>query len=135
MTLKTACPKPVSPPPAKPRRVKRKNVKRHKREWIRAYHSAERCEFVRSLPCIACGWTPSENAHTVGGGMGRKSDYSCVAPLCKAHHQKLHTLGSKTFESNYLFGALEQYAKETEAAWQAFSASKSHISEREGRAK
>lgn len=40
----------------------------------------------------------SENAHTEGGGAGRKADARTIANVCKAHHTlldgSLHRLGS-----------------------------------------
>ncbi|MDB4893172.1 MAG: hypothetical protein JWL61_5027 [Gemmatimonadetes bacterium] len=63
--------------------VKRRNTKRKAREFERAYGSKERVEWVKSLPCCWCGAVgESQNAHTVGGGAGRKADYDTIAPLC-----------------------------------------------------
>lgn len=69
-------------------RVKRVNAKRKAANFARAYGSAERVAFVRSLPCAACGLVGySENAHVggAGKGAGRKSDADQIAPLCGPH--------------------------------------------------
>jgi hypothetical protein len=51
-------------------------------EFARIYGSKERVEWIKSLPCVGCGATPSDNAHTVSGGKGRKADAETIAPLC-----------------------------------------------------
>lgn len=58
--------------------------------------------WIRSLPCAACGMTPSEAAHTGNAGMSIKaSDFSCV-PLCSDCHtagaDSYHKLGKQEFE-------------------------------------
>lgn len=62
------------------------NRKRKAREFARAYHSKARVEFVKSLPCAACGVVGySENAHvppTGEAGAGYRADYRFIAPLC-----------------------------------------------------
>lgn len=151
---------PVSPPPAKPRRVKRKNVKRSKREWERAYGSKQRVEWVKSQPCVACWKTPCENAHIVTGGMGRKADYDQIVPLCRYHHRVLHNEGLYIASQLWHRTSLVEDAAHTAREWRRvsgepepptaldrkaaeyfalkpswLSASKPHISEREGRAK
>lgn len=77
-------------------RVRVRNVGRHKTEWARAYHSAARVAFVKSLPCSACGFDGfplRENAHTFSGGTGRKADYETIIPLCKPCHTRQHNVG------------------------------------------
>lgn len=56
-------------------------------EFARIYGSKERMEFVKSLPCAACGVVGySENAHLLGsGGLSRKAGYETIAPLCGVH--------------------------------------------------
>lgn len=83
------------PKPRKP--VKKVNAKRKASEFARCYHSRERVRFVKSLGCIYCtalspffGLTTCgkcDNAHTVTDGMGRKSDYTSIVPLCRVHHR------------------------------------------------
>ena len=129
------CPKPVSPPPAKPRRVKRKNVKRSTKAWKAAFHSAERVQFVASMGCEVArdgGCLGAvQNHHTKNGGMGLKASYTTIIPLCAAHHAQIHQIGKVRFMQCHALN-LSEAARQTELAW--LSASKSHISEREGRA-
>lgn len=61
-------------------------------------------QWIRSLPCAACGIEPAgEAAHTGSdGGMSQKSsDYSCV-PLCSDCHTQApdayHRVGKAAFE-------------------------------------
>jgi hypothetical protein len=89
-------------------------------EWERKYHSLERVMFVNTLPCIACGLEESQNAHTRTGGMGRKSDYTTIVPLCDDHHREHHA-GAKSFAARYKLD-LAREALVTEAKWLAFSA-------------
>ncbi len=88
----TIAPKsPCSASPLKTRGpVKPRNDARRKREFLRAYGSVERVEFVRSLACaghvVLLGETflprgGCHNAHTVTGGAGRKANADTIAPL------------------------------------------------------
>lgn len=101
-----------------------KNVKRSADEFTRCYHSDERVEFVKSLPCVVAGCDkPSENAHIEGDGAGRKASYTKVAPICGGHHRtrkdSLHSLGREEFEGTHLvdLGAL---ALDTERCWRRY---------------
>lgn len=75
------------------------NRERRKAETERAYGPPERRAWVKTLPCIVCGETPSDNAHIEGGGMGRKADADRIVPLCRRHHtdgpDSFHALGSQ----------------------------------------
>lgn len=77
-------------------RVRPINRERRDREFARCYGSEERVLSIKALPCSVPGCTnrPCENAHTVGGGMGRKAGWETVAPLCRSHHRRFHELGS-----------------------------------------
>jgi hypothetical protein len=77
-----------------PRKV---NPKRRKSEFARCYHSRQRVRWVKSLPCLVCASIspllihctgPSDNAHTVTDGMGRKAGYDTIVPLCRSHHRR-----------------------------------------------
>lgn len=57
------------------------------------YHSKARVAWMQAQPCVVCGVTPSENAHVIGGGAGRKADATCIIPLCKTHHALQHQKG------------------------------------------
>lgn len=86
-------------------------------EFARIYGSKARVEWVKDQPCVVCGFVPSENAHIVTGGMGRKADFDTIIPLCRFDHRVLHRFGRRPCES--LTGkTLEQLAAQTEAAWQ-----------------
>lgn len=84
--------------------------------------SVERVAFVKSLPCIAAHARdcdgPIENTHTIGGGMGRRSDADHIVPCCRRHHHELHTAGKPFFEMHRCVN-LRACAAETERAWQA----------------
>lgn len=103
---------------------KARNPKRRAKEFVRCYHSAERVEFVKSLPCLVCGprtCVPIENAHIVGDGMGRKAGYDTIVPLCKELHATLHRIGCATFERNHGVFLVEGAAR-TEYLWQQHAA-------------
>ena len=99
---------------------KASNPARKVREFARAYGSKVRCEWVRSLPCCVpgCAAGPSENAHVIGGGMGRKASANLIAPMCSGHHRWLHQYG--TLEFMAMYGVhLVTAARECDALWQA----------------
>lgn len=75
------------------KRVPRKKKDRSPNEFARVYGSTRRVEFVKALPCISCSATPCENAHIRGGGVGRKSGYADIVPLCPACHRLQHQKG------------------------------------------
>jgi hypothetical protein len=114
--------------PSTRRAIPKRNAKRRKSEFARCYGSKERVEFVKSLPCLTCGWVPSENAHIKGDGAGRKAHYTEVVPLCgytymEGCHQMLHRMGRGGFDGFEMHFRidLEKAAAETHAAWIAFS--------------
>ena len=63
-----------------------KKKPRSKAERLRIYGPPGRVEFVKSLPCAACGVVGySENAHVPPkgeAGTGYKADYRFIVPLC-----------------------------------------------------
>src|SRR3954467_3732320 len=86
------------PKPRKP--VKRVNAKRKASEFRRCYHSTERVEWAKSLPCVASGVLGNiENVHVVGDGAGRKSDYTNIVPLTRELHRQLHRIGAESFQA------------------------------------
>ncbi len=117
--------------PKRGARIAARNPKRHKTNWARAYHSAARVAFVKSLPCVACGHEPPArcvNAHTYSGGMGRKADYLTIVPLCAPCHVRQHAQGwNVTLSRNAQYQTIQKpndllaaLAADTEAKWQAF---------------
>lgn len=68
---------------------KRRRSRQHLRdEYARKYGSEERVQAIKAMPCCVpgCDSTPCDNAHIKGGGMGRKSDWTHIANLCRFHH-------------------------------------------------
>jgi hypothetical protein len=83
---KKSYPKRSSKPIARKARPRKRNPARKAREFARTYHSVERVEFVKGMPCAACGVVGySENAHLPPkgeAGAGYKADYRFIAPMC-----------------------------------------------------
>lgn len=54
---------------------------------------------VRESPCLICGTTPSDPHHLriVGHqrGLGIKNGDDFTVPLCRKHHEELHSFGSE----------------------------------------
>ena len=67
-------------------------------------------DFVRQLPCVACGKAaPSDAAHVrtgTDGGVGMKPGDRYAVPLCAACHAKQHRVGELTFWSALRFDPL-----------------------------
>ncbi len=93
-----------------------KRKQRTASEFARIYGSRARVAWVKSLPCLVCAGTPSENAHTANGGLSRKADADTIVPLCSTHHRRLHSDGVRTFERVYGLDLAEE-AVAVEAAW------------------
>jgi hypothetical protein len=101
------------------KRSRMKPRKRSAEEFARIYGSEERVEWVKAQPCVVpgCPFRPIENAHIKNGGMGRKSDYQNIVPLCQPHHLLLHNTGKPS-----MWGIdLEAAAAETEAKWKLYA--------------
>lgn len=77
--------------------------------------------WIRTLPCLVCGRTGADAAHTGSdGGMSLKaSDYSCVS-LCREHHtmrsDSYHYLGRGAFERRHCLN-LVQTVKVLNVQW------------------
>lgn len=120
---------PYSTIPKQKKRPKASNPKRRAKEFARCYHSVERVEWVKARPCQVClKIGVSENAHTIGGGAGRKAGYETIAALCGRHqwadefvvgcHGQLHALGPRLFQERYRVD-LAQLAATLQAKWRA----------------
>ena len=105
---------------------KARDKERKARDFARKYGSEERCFYVATLHCVVpdCshrGWM--ENAHTVGGGIGRKANAETVVPCCARHHRtgadSLHNLQPEAFEAAHGV-LLEVAADDTETSWQLY---------------
>jgi hypothetical protein len=103
------------------KQVKRRNAKRRQTEFARCYHSKARVQWVKARACLVANAQcrqPIENAHVTDDGtkgMGRKSGFACIAPLCRFHHFELHIIGPE-FESRYGV-SLAFAAAQTQLAW------------------
>ena len=97
---------------------------RTKAERERVYGPEERGDWLRSHPCLACGFLPTEVCHVKNGGMSRKGDASQTVPLCHAHHMESHR-GVKSFESRHAYMlshlTLVEWAAWYENAWRRFA--------------
>jgi hypothetical protein len=122
--LETACPKPAPREKRARKPVRRRNKKRYSANWLRAYGSPERAEFVNARPCVGCLTDERlrENHHIKTGGKGRKADAKFIVALCAACHDDLHQHGRQSLEERYAID-LEVEAAATEARWLAFQRS------------
>jgi len=56
--------------------------------------------FIRTLPCLRCGSSPSQACHIRlkgGGGMGMKPGDDKTLPYCHVCHNFQHSVGEKAF--------------------------------------
>lgn len=116
-----ARPEPRRKPLARGTTIRKRNPKRRQSELMRAYGPPARREWIRSLPCEVepCDTGARvEQAHTKGGGAGRKADACWIIPLCRTHHRELHSIGKVHFECRYAID-LDSTAENIEAHWQA----------------
>lgn len=76
-----------------------------KRKPIR---DAKHLKFVGGLPCLVCDSEPTDAHHIrkgSDGGVGLKPSDSFTVPLCRAHHQDIHSKGEQTFFGKRLAAA------------------------------
>lgn len=60
--------------------------------------SEDYLDYIRSLPCRICDFNPVDPHHVETGGVGMKgSDFTAI-PLCRKHHDELHSGGKETFQ-------------------------------------
>lgn len=100
-------------PLARKTRINPVNAERKAENHKRAYGGKHRIEWMKSLPCVACGYhgpTLREVAHVTTGGMGRKADADQTVPLCPPCHRTQHDHGWAAL------GVTAEWARET-AAW------------------
>ncbi|WP_250188277.1 DUF968 domain-containing protein [Escherichia coli] len=58
---------------------------------------------IKTQPCACCGMPADDPHHLIGhgqGGMGTKAHDLFVLPLCRKHHDELHT-DTVAFEEKY----------------------------------
>ena len=117
--------KPDAKPLKRSGRPKARNAKRKASEFARCYHSKERVEFVKSLPCFATGIRgKSDNAHVTrdgSEGMGRKGGYRCIAPLTREAH-RLWDTNPVRFTERYGEFDGEAMAAWTQREWERHAA-------------
>ena len=106
--------------------VKKVNRARKNREWLRAYGSKERVQWVQAQPCCVTAYYAIhrdliDNVHIETGGTGRKADADSVVAMCRDHHRFLHTVGRETFEKSYGL-KLADDARKLKKRWLEFSA-------------
>ena len=89
---------------------------RKRAEWLRAYHSEARVEWMRQQPCSGCGRGPCETHHITTGGVGRKADYHLTIPLCAGCHRAWHQLGWVTVCREWDLNPLTE-ARRIQALW------------------
>ena len=92
--------------------MKRSPIKR-KRKKVDPQVVGVQAGWCRDQPCLVCGnrWrTEAHHVRTKGAG-GKDSD--CV-PLCPYHHDKVHTMGRKTFEEEFLVDLTREAEKAAE---------------------
>lgn len=88
-------------------------------EWLRAYGSEDRVEWMRAQPSIISGKRPSVNAHTRNGGISRKADANTIVPITDEEHRLVHQHGWSYF--GLTPDQLDEHAAETERRWLAHS--------------
>lgn len=68
------------------------------------FHSAERVEFFRNLPCEVTGiqeYGEVVNMHTKGGGVGRRGSYTSIVPGYWRVHTDFDEMPEDKFEARY----------------------------------
>jgi len=64
------------------------------------YNDAKYLAYIRSQPCIVCGFDGGCHPHHILSGSGKRNNDYFTVPLCSYHHtgdEGIHTVGAKTF--------------------------------------
>jgi hypothetical protein len=74
-------------------------------------HDTKHLQFVRQLPCIICGSSPSDAAHIkmgdarvskpISSNIGMKADDRFTLPMCRRHHERSHQVPEREFWEYY----------------------------------
>ena len=81
----------------------------------KTFRSEKYLQFVRSLPCCACGTNLEVEAHhTEGGGKGLKGSDGFAIPLCTLHHRMHDALGKISFYKEFHLDRWELVARTLE---------------------
>jgi len=83
----------------------RTNTKRRANNFVLAYGSEERVEWMHGMEC-ACSSYPMctfriEVAHVISKKPNGRGGPDDTVPLCDFHHRTLHSLGIDTFQERY----------------------------------
>lgn len=64
-----------------------------KRGYVGRIENRKHLDWVKTLPCVACG-VPADDPHHIVSvgfkGMGTKTPDYWAIPLCRTHHDELH---------------------------------------------
>ncbi len=96
--------------------MNKRTAKARRLEWLRAYGSQDRVEFIQRLPSVVSGKSPCVNAHVRTGGTGRKADAVWIVPLTSVEHDELHRIGMSSFEGKHGVN-LRALAVQTQEWW------------------
>lgn len=59
-------------------------------------------DYIKTLPCMACGQMPTDPAHVTSVGAGGDDVAVNVMPLCRQHHTEQHSKGWSHMVKNYI---------------------------------
>ena len=80
---------------------RRKEIRDHR--FRLQFHSVERVDFIRHLPCEVTGgeaYGEVVNAHCQGGGVGRRVTYKSIVPLWWSVHNDFDTMPEAKFKQS-----------------------------------
>lgn len=78
---------------------------------LQTLKSKKNLDYIKTLPCVICGRTPTDPDHVKTRGAGGGDQLSNINPLCRACHITRHTIGIKTFLNKYYTVILENRKK------------------------
>jgi len=88
--------------------------RKRKRERYERDFGLEKAAWIRTLPCLGCGRTPSEAAHAKSRGAGGTAAH--LVPLCHKCHREQHQVGILTFQSAHRLNLIDE-AAHYDRAW------------------
>jgi hypothetical protein len=94
-------------------RIAPANKKRRAKRYRETF-GLEKAAWVRTLPCLGCGRTPSEAAHAKSRGAGGTAAH--LVPLCHRCHREQHQVGILTFQASRRLDLLSE-AEHYHRAW------------------
>ena len=96
-----------APPESVMKTTKQRQKERRDHRFRVQFHSEKRCRFIKALPCEVTGIESGPdgdvvNAHTKGGGVGRRGCYTSIVPLYwRVHHDFDDGMTEKQFHQHY----------------------------------